>query len=245
VTLARRDDEPRAVVIDRARLDDLIRAHQRGKQGIVRPARTADPRKLEAQARLETMMSKHRRSNHLHAMEITASRFHAGTAVSGYRHPDWNRQPTMIIESGMRVERANARAMDRHTLRGANFAIGVGTMMILCAFFATLPLWATGVGALVLGVLVYLGTLTADVCRTTIPASEVEQRKIDWIVNHELPPLPDRYTCLDCGRFPEDCVCDEPEGPAKEWTEPCPAAVQAMGHAHHRCLLCNFPVQDH
>jgi hypothetical protein len=176
---------------------------------------------------------------HLHATDITASRINTGM-LSGYRRPGYSQHLAARMSGTL-----PSTDSSRHVRRGANYAIAVGASMILTAFIALLPLWAIGVAAVVLGVAVYLGVLTADVCRTMIPASEVEQRKIDWIVNRELPALPDRYTCLDCGNFPEDCVCDSRTGKPKVWTEPCADAVQMIGQQHDRCALCDFLIHDH
>jgi hypothetical protein len=170
---------------------------------------------------------------HLHAGDIKASTIHADIL------------PSSGLYGTVQCTRAPSTDSSRHVRRGANYAIAVGASMILTAFIALLPLWAIGVATVVLGIAIYLGVLTADVCRTMIPASEVEQRKIDWIVNRELPPLPDRYTCLDCGNFPEDCVCDSRTGKPKVWTEPCSGAVQMMGDPSNDCHMCGFPVHDH
>lgn len=237
--------ESRPVVINRARLDDLIRAHELAQQGSVPHGwdarrRAADyNRKLDAQRRLELMLMKQQkmmvlpeRNAYLNGSHDRDTRLHVGRKHAPRPRP----QPSKPYKP---------KRTARHTIRGVTAGALVALPTILTALAVLLPLWAVGVCMVALGIAIYLGALTAEVVRTTVPASEVEQKKIDWIVNAELADLPDRYTCLDCGRFPEDCVCDEPEGPAKQWDAPCPGAVQMMGQKHDRCLLCDFPVHDH
>ncbi len=251
----------RSVEINAEQLHALVRAHKRNQSGSVKHA---DENPFLRRSRLDALALEHERRqqfyklrekamerkaqpsmilppgqpmhvNDIHAIDITAGSIH-----SGYRHPA--REPSMIVNYDPIIE-----PRKRRQITNGKFVIACVSTMLSTLVVLSMPLWAVAIAAVVLAIVGYLAVMTAQVCRDMIPASEVEQRKIDWIVNRELPPLPERYTCLDCGRFPEDCVCDEKTGKPKpvEWTEPCPGAVQTMGQQHDRCLMCNFPVQDH
>lgn len=229
-------ETPREVQVNRRQFDALALEYERKK---------ALAKYVERHAQRPMILP----SEHLHASRITAQTIR----TSGYRSPGYYSQrltaqlsgmePSMIVTQPRPYPDTSSDS-GRHAKRGAIPAavLGVGAALVLYAV-VLLPLWAIVLATVVLAIAVYVGVLTADVCRTMIPASEVEQRKIDWIVNRELPPLPDRYTCLDCGRFPEDCVCDDE--PRKPKTEPCPGAVQMMGDPSNDCHMCGFPVHDH
>lgn len=93
----------------------------------------------------------------------------------------------------------------------------------LCAtIFLGLPLWISLTLVVVFALLGWLAHLTDQVLSETIPASEVEQRKIAWILGPELAALPDPYI--------------EPVRRASG--QPCEEAVTQWGDPEQRCVMC-------
>lgn len=213
----------------------------------------------ERQQRIRSLKSRLlEKQRHMTAVETAVSRAerHASPPIyleKGMRvsaHP--SSEPRMIVEYTPPPRRKRRHSHDLlYGVSVSMIAAGIG-MSGLGAGLIMLPLWCFAALAVLAAVVGYLALMTRQVLKETIPASQRNQRMIDWITDKELPPLPERYTCLDCGRFPEECECGaphrEPERlvrPGFKFDSPCPGAVQQLGQTHDRCVLCNFPIDDH
>lgn len=96
---------------------------------------------------------------------------------------------------------------------------------LTATLFLGLPLWICAVAIVVCWLIEYLANLTDQVLSETVPSSEVEQRKLDWILGPELPALPPPYV--------------EPEPTDYSYTRAnCPGEVLVMGDPLQRCQMC-------
>ncbi len=75
--------------------------------------------------------------------------------------------------------------------------------------FLALPWWAVVAVGVVMMVAGYLAYVLDEIERTMIPTDQVEQRKLDWLMNTELPGLPEPSWCEDCGAHQLECTCSQ------------------------------------
>jgi len=151
-----------------------------------------------------------------------------------------HRQTQRRIDASSQARRIDARnqaQMERDArppstfFRGLCFAFGIMAMLVGGGTLSlAAPLWAVPVITTLLVIGVYLAHLTHEVLSETIPASEVQQRTLDWIMGPELPPLPPPSTCDDCGRLREDCSC--------ALTKNCDNSIVTLGDPEQRCVMC-------
>jgi len=181
------------------------------------------------------------------AREVSRSYFDSEEAVQGgiayeeYQRAHFRKMQYEYVQARLRqqsIAKLNAehrRQMERDArppstfFRGLCFAFGIMAMLVGGGTLSlAAPLWAVPVITTLLVIGVYLAHLTHEVLSETIPASEVQQRTLDWIMGPELPPLPPPSTCDDCGRLREDCSC------AKN----CDNSIVTLGDPEQRCVMC-------
>jgi len=124
----------------------------------------------------------------------------------------------------MRQSMQMARDLDRPRAHVARFQFSVGVLGVgsLIGCGAAGLLWLGFLIALALIVIGYFANLTQEVLRETIPASEVEQRKLDWILGPELPALPS----------------------SPDYSEPLLTKRAEMKDSRLRCMGCGEPMGD-
>lgn len=171
----------------RATLEKLAAAHdaQEAKVGDLDQRVAAEQREDRARARLGDP----------HAAALRLKR---GTRLNGLTDGDIERlRKWETAKRAGRAAREVARARpdtsaSEPSVNGwAVLAVAAPGLCAIGTLFLGLPLWLTVAITIVWALASWLAHLVDQVLRETIPASEVEQRKIDWILGPELPALPE------------------------------------------------------
>lgn len=144
-----------------------------------------------------------------------------------------------VAPIAMRLGRAPtpARALWRGLRNGFTLTAALcGSVALILAGLV----WIVAVFGVLLVISGYLAKLAGEVVNETIPASEAEQRSIDWLLR-DLPAMPAPVSCDECGRLFEDCACT-PE----QQEFPCDEPVRLIGRPSNQpCAVCGWSCNQH